>query len=365
MKLLVQPEDGARPLVQAINNARRTIELAIFRFDEREIEKALGNAVARGVAVHALIANTNRTGEENLRKLELRLLAAGVTVARTADDLARYHGKLFIIDNRELFLLAFNLTYADIERSRSFGIVTSKRDLVREARAILEADARRQPYEPPSNNLVVSPVNARAQLAAFIKGAKKELLIYDPKVSDPSMIGLLEARAAAGVQIRLIGNMLGEVPGVNVARLAKIRLHTRTMVRDRRLAFVGSQSLRPVELDGRREVGLIFREPKMVARVREVFERDWEMSQEAAEHPQVRVPAEKLAKRVAKLLAKELPQVTPALTEAVREIAGAGPAIDAADVEEALKGAVKTAVREVVNDIVEEAAEAGGAAPTP
>jgi hypothetical protein len=60
-------------------------DTAIFRFDQREVEKAMAHAVTRGVAVHALIAHTNRAGERNLRRLEMRLLAAGVTVARTAD----------------------------------------------------------------------------------------------------------------------------------------------------------------------------------------------------------------------------------------------------------------------------------------
>ena len=35
----------------------------IFRFNRREIEKALADAVTRGVHVHALIAYTNRGGE--------------------------------------------------------------------------------------------------------------------------------------------------------------------------------------------------------------------------------------------------------------------------------------------------------------
>ena len=48
---------------------------------------------------------------------------------------------------------------------------------------------------------MVSPVNARKLLTAFIKGAKKELLIYDPKVSDQAMIRLLEERAAAGFRV--------------------------------------------------------------------------------------------------------------------------------------------------------------------
>src|SRR5271155_2060826 len=93
VKLLVEPSDGIAPLVQAIDKAKNRVEIAIFRLDRQEIEQALAGAVGRGVFVHALIAYTNRGGEQNLRKLEMRLLAAGVTVARSADDLARYHGK--------------------------------------------------------------------------------------------------------------------------------------------------------------------------------------------------------------------------------------------------------------------------------
>src|SRR5579871_4497832 len=116
MKLLIQPGDGAAALIRGISKAKKTIEIAIFRFDKREIETALEHAVSRGVAVRALIAHTNRAGEDNLRRLELRLLAAGVTVARTAGDLLRYHGKFMIVDRQDLYLLAFNLTYVDIER---------------------------------------------------------------------------------------------------------------------------------------------------------------------------------------------------------------------------------------------------------
>jgi len=38
----------------------------------------------------------------------MRMLEDGITVARTANDLARYHDKLMIVDGRELYLMAFN-----------------------------------------------------------------------------------------------------------------------------------------------------------------------------------------------------------------------------------------------------------------
>ena len=46
---------------------------------------------------------------------------------------------------------------------------------------LFEADFERQPYVPGYDRFVVSPENARERLAAFIKGARKQLLIYDPQ----------------------------------------------------------------------------------------------------------------------------------------------------------------------------------------
>ena len=54
------------------------------------------------------------------------------------------------------------------------------------------------------------------------------------------------------------------------------------MIRDGDTAFVGSQSLRALELDGRREVGLIVKEPKAVKHMLEVFELDWSHTDLAA-----------------------------------------------------------------------------------
>lgn len=104
MKLIVQPEAGVAPIVHAIKAARKWIDILIFRFDRVEIEKALATAVQRSVKVRALIAHTNRGGESRLRKLEQRLLAAGVLVSRSADDLLRYHAKFMVVDSTTLHL---------------------------------------------------------------------------------------------------------------------------------------------------------------------------------------------------------------------------------------------------------------------
>jgi phosphatidylserine/phosphatidylglycerophosphate/cardiolipin synthase-like enzyme len=153
--LLVQPGAGVAPLLSAIRSAKKNIELMIFRFDEREIELALEKAVTRGVSVHALIAYTNSGDERSLRNLESRLLSAGVTVGRTAHDLARYHTKLMIVDRRVIYLMTFNYTHLDI---------------------------------------------------------------YDGKLTDPQIIRLLQARASAGVEVRVIGHFNKQGSGIQAVK---------------------------------------------------------------------------------------------------------------------------------------------------
>jgi cardiolipin synthase len=355
MKLLIQPGDGVAPIVKAISQAKSCVEIVIFRFDEREVEHALAAAVSRSVAVHALIAHTNRAGEESLRKLETRFLGKGITVARTADDLIRYHGKMMLTDGRELFLLAFNLTHQDIDRSRSFGLITRNRDLVREAARLFEADVKRHPFESESDRFIVSPVNARKQLGAFLKGARKQLLIYDPEVSDPEMIAILEERAKAGVEVRIIGKLARKSQRIGTKRLA-MRLHTRTIIRDGRAAFLGSQSLRKLELDERREIGVTFQDATAIARMKSVFEEDWEHDIAAEPREETEpAPASKVAKKVAKAVAQELPSFAPVLDAAVRKVVGANGGsieLNVAEVEGIVKDAVKEAVREAVKDAV-------------
>lgn len=288
MKLLVQPDTGIAPLVRAIRKAKTHVHIAIFRADLKEVRQALEAAVAHGVQVHALIADTNRGGEKNLRQLEQALLVAGVTVSRTGDDLVRHHGKLIVIDRRTLYTLGFNYTHLDVFKSRSFGIVIRKRHLVDEALKLFEADATRQPYTPGDDAFVVSPENARGVLAAFLKGAKRQVLIYDPKISDSSMIRILQERAKAGVEVRVIGKVTSKAPGLAVAKLPKLRLHVRAILRDNRL-FVGSQSLRPLELDRRREAGVIVSDPSVIKEFRAVFESDWALTELGAKAAAVKV----------------------------------------------------------------------------
>lgn len=274
MKLIVQPEAGLAPALTAIKQARKTIDVLIFRLDRGEIAHALSAAVARGVVVRALTAHTNRGGEKNLRRLELQLLEDGVTVSRTADDLVRYHGKMMIIDRRILHVYGFNFTALDVDQSRSLGIVTRNRKLVDEAQKLFEADFNRQAYTPGCDRFVVSPENARDRLSRFVKGAHKQLLIYDPKLTDDAVLNVLVEKVNSGVDVRVIGKVEAKWD-LKGEKCPGKRLHVRAIIRDGKRAFVGSQSLRKLELDKRREVGVVVDDAKVIRQMMAVFEDDW------------------------------------------------------------------------------------------
>lgn len=274
MRLIVQPETGVTPIVAAIKQAKKTLDVLIFRMNNQDIAHALQAAVARGVNVRALTAHTNRGGEKRLRKLELQLLEGGVTVSRTDDDLVRYHGKMMIVDESVLHVYGFNFTALDLNKSRSFGVVTRNKKLVQEALKLFEADFNRQTYCAGCDRFIVSPENARERLMKFIKGARRELLIYDPKVTDDAILRVLTERRDAGVDIKIIGKVESKWD-LDGEKYSGKRLHVRAIVRDSSHAFIGSQSLRKLELEKRREIGVIVQDPKVVRQLKQVFERDW------------------------------------------------------------------------------------------
>jgi cardiolipin synthase A/B len=366
VKLIIEPGDGVAPLLAAIIGATTRVEIAIFRFDRTDVENALKAAAARGVKVTALIAFTNRGGEQRLRKLEQRFLSAGIIVARTSDDLIRYHDKYILIDRRVLYMLSFNFTHLDIDHSRGFGIVSTRANWVNEAARLFRADCTRSKYQPTTDTFVVSPANSRTALETFVKRAKKQLLIYDPKISDTAMLGALQARAKAGVEIKVIGSVPGR-SGLDAHKLSGTRLHTRTIIRDRRHAFVGSQSLRSEELDKRRELGLIIQDAKAVKILIDTFEADWAGTTVKERPASVKEPAASASEPAAvsvretakavQVFTKELDPLSVSVKQAVRKaVAKAGDdVLHDKDVKATMKKVVKKAVKEAVKDAIHDA----------
>jgi len=267
-----------------------------------------------------------------------------------------------IVDGKELLLLAHNFTHLDISLSRSFAISTSNKELVAEAVKLFECDSKRMPYTAGSKDFVVSPVNAREQLTAFIRGAKKQLLMYEMKISDNDFVKLLTEKISQGVDVRVIGTT-SHKGSTLLARKLPTRLHARAIVRDGKSVFLGSQSLRKLELEARREIGIIVHDPKIAKEMMGVFDSDW--SRATPEQPRaevtdlINVPAKRLAKKVVKEL-NLVPAVEQVLDRVLekKEDVQLEPKEVVEGVREAMREEVHAAVTQALHELV--TAAAGG-----
>src|SRR4029453_12128433 len=218
-------------------------------------------------------------------------------------------------------------------------------------------------YAPKSETFVVSPANSRKVLDAFLKRAKKQLLIYDPKISDKEMLRTLQGRAKAGVEIKVIGSVAGRVP-FEVQKLTGRRLHTRTIIRDRRQAFLGSQSLRAAELDSRRELGLILHDAKAVKVLIATFESDWSdtngkkasTGKKKSDTPMDKpaTVSEKGAEKAVKLLTRKVDPLDVVKIAVKKAVAQSG---DDILHDKNTKNTVKKMVKKVVKEAVKEAVQ--------
>src|SRR5262249_1845033 len=180
----------------------------------------------------------------------------------------------------------------------------------------------------------------------FVKGAEKQLLIYDPEISDRAMIRLLRDRARAGVEIRIIGSVLKPSGEFDPGRLMRMRFHTRTILRDRREAFMGSQSLREPDLDKRRELGMIVHDRDIVHALVKTFESDWAGLEPARTEARGEVKeSAKALRKTMKAIVRELP-MAPIVQDALKHAIGEVPNLDLRNSE--LRHDLTDAVKEAV-----------------
>jgi phosphatidylserine/phosphatidylglycerophosphate/cardiolipin synthase-like enzyme len=272
---------------------------------------------------------------------------------------------MFIIDGKELFMMAFNFTHLDINLSRSFAISTTQKKVVAEAVKLFECDSKRTPYTAGSDDFIVSPVNARERLVEFIRGAKKQLLMYEMKISDAEFIKLLNEKVSQGVDVRVIGSTTSKGSALPSRKL-QMRLHARAIFRDGRAAFVGSQSLRKLELEARREIGLIVHDPKIVKKMVEVFDKDWRNATPAAQPSEVasmlNVPAKKVAKKVVREL-NVTSAVEQVIDRAIERSDSDSVGVEAKELAENVRDAMRDEVQEAVTNALHEMVAAAANAP--
>lgn len=276
----VEPEAGVKPVIAALEGARRSIDLVVYLLSDERVISALKRAKDRGATVRVMVEPHPFGGSHGNKKSYAKLQQLGINVRYTPHRFRFTHEKAFVIDHKLACITTANFTRSAFSKNREYGFLDTAPGDVKEVEAAFESDWNDQPYSPPNSRLVISPSNSRAKLLELIRSARRTLWIEDETCSDPEVIRAIADRARAGVQATVqlaeakdVDGLLAA--GITAKKMEKHYLHAKAIVVDDERAYVGSVNLTANSMDHNREVGLILTDPTYVGILTQVVRSDW------------------------------------------------------------------------------------------
>lgn len=264
-RVVLAPADRRAAVLEIIRGARRRLILSLFRCDDFQMLDALVDALRRGVRVEVLLTGRAKGGRKRLQELWALLETSGAVLHRYADPVVKYHAKYIVADAGPALVASLNFTRKCFERTCDFLLTTRDAAVVSGLQRLFNWDCRAGPSCPArlSPRLIVGPERAREQLTALIEGARRSIRIIDPKLTDPAMRALIEARRREGLTVTTLGD--GDLAGC-VA-------HGKMVLVDEQTAVIGSLSLSAIHLGFRREVAIMTHDRRSVAALGAFFEQ--------------------------------------------------------------------------------------------
>jgi cardiolipin synthase len=349
-RLVIQPDDGRGPIIEAIAGATSNIRLTIYEITDLQsvsqnpaapadsVVHALINKARSGVTVQVIVdQNKYGTGSSSpqIKQTVEALRNAGAIVHLSSTAFCVTHQKTFVIDgpttdNPRLrgtaIIMSLNLMPGYFGGTRDYGVITRDPGVVREVSRVFDSDftlvnpptacsyahSPATTYPPPyasdtpslsEGDLLWSPVNAKQKLLQLIGSAKQSLVLTTEELVDTDMVCRIQAVAQSpakpSIRILLSGDtgsnasavktllglglsnlsirvMPGQPSPPNVATpQTPLYMHGKQVIADGVQAFVGSENLTNTSLIQNRELGTLFSDPSMIARLQSVFESDF------------------------------------------------------------------------------------------
>jgi cardiolipin synthase A/B len=203
--LIVLPDDSARPILDAINAAEKSIRVKMFVFSDPELLNAMVAAHKRGVEVQVMLNPARRDGKEENQESRQLLRKAGVNVLDSNPAFDLTHEKSMVIDDKTAFVKSLNWDTKNLTETRDYAVVTEHPQEVKEIVQCFEADWNRQPFDgTPDSHLIWCSGNGRERIAHFIDEAKHSLWLQNERYQDPIIIERLVRANRRGVKVHVM-----------------------------------------------------------------------------------------------------------------------------------------------------------------
>lgn len=294
--LVVMPDDTARPLIDAINQATKSLRIKMFVFSDPILLQAVIAAHKRGVQVRIMLNPARRSGEKENDASRRLLTEAGVQVIDSNPVFDVTHEKSMVIDDQSAFIQSLNWQTKNLTETRDYAVFTEHKHEVDEIVECFEADWHRHDFKPGDNSHLIWCIgNGRQRIAQFIDEASHSLWVQNERYQDPVIIERLVRAGQRGVKVHVMvrpphtlkkekliegvgGLRILDDVGIKVHKLKGLKLHAKLLFADSCRAIIGSINLAPGSFDSRRELAIEVRDQEIADRIHDVVREDWKNS---------------------------------------------------------------------------------------
>jgi phosphatidylserine/phosphatidylglycerophosphate/cardiolipin synthase-like enzyme len=294
--LVVLPDDSAKPILDAINTARKSLCVKMFVFSDLSLLEAVVSARRRGVKVRVMLNPARRSGEEDNEETRRKLTRAGIKVADGNPAFELTHEKSMVVDEQTAFVKSLNWATRNLTETRDYAVVTSHSREVGEIVECFEADWHRKRFNLGERaRLIWCPGVGRDRICRFIEEARHRLFVQNERYQDLVVVECLVRAARRGVKLHVMtrpphtlkkdklvegvgGLRIMDDVGIKIHKLSKLRLHGKMLLADGVAAIVGSINFAPGSFDQRRELAIEVRDDQVVKRLEKVAHHDWKHS---------------------------------------------------------------------------------------
>ena len=294
--LIVLPDDTAKPILNAINTAQKSLWVKMFVFSDPALLKAVAAAKKRGVDVRIMLNPSRRSGKAENQQSRKFLKSHHVEVIDSNPCFGLTHEKSMVVDAKTAFVKSLNWETKNLTVTRDYAIVTTHKHEVREIMNCFEADWKRKKFDAGENaHLIWCTGNGRDRIAEFIDDARHSIYLQNERYQDAVIIERLVRAHKRGVKIHVMarpphkldkekltegvgGLRIMDDVGIKVHKLKHLKLHAKMLLLDESRVIVGSINLAPGSFDSRRELAIDVHDPEVVKRMTKIVHQDWKHS---------------------------------------------------------------------------------------
>jgi cardiolipin synthase len=283
-QLIIEPEMGRAPIIDAINHAS-SIQLVMYGLTDETCINKLIAAKNKNLQI-ILEKNPYKANDENNIAIDL-LQKNNISLYWPNPQFKLTHQKTFIFNHNKAMIMTFNLTRSSFTKERNFALLTTNQHIVDEIEFVFTADRKHHDVSVNNPYLAWCPNNCRKRIHFLIRQAHHSIHIYAQDISDYSITGALATAARNGVHVQLLLSASANYQknkkrfaylshsGVEIHFNKQYIIHAKVIIIDQQRALLGSINLTEPSMNDNRELSVITTDVQVIKELINTFTEDW------------------------------------------------------------------------------------------